>query len=93
VEDQVEADRQFGAFCQAVERLPKQCRKVFTLKQVYGLSQKEIAERLGINEKTVEYHVSRGLLYCRRYLSAVQSGSELPDSPDRTSRGIRGIRQ
>jgi len=72
LEDRVEADRQFEDFCRAVGKLPKQCRKVFTLKQVYGLSQKEIAERLEISEKTVEYHVSQGLLYCRRYLRSMQ---------------------
>ena len=70
IEEQVEVDRQFHDYCAAVERLPVQCRRVFTLRQVYGLTQKEIARCLGISEKTVEYHVSRGLLQCRRSLRA-----------------------
>ena len=77
VEDQVETARQFRKYCSAVEALPTQCRKVFTLKQVYGLSQKEIAGRLDITEKTVEYHVSKGLLHCRRHMQRAQAnGSE-----------------
>ena len=72
IEDRVEVERNLHAYCLAIERLPVQCRRVFTLKQVYGLSQKEIAGRLKISEKTVEYHVSKGLLDCRRYLKRLQ---------------------
>lgn len=68
VEERVEAERQLQAYCLAIEQLPVQCRRVFTLKQVYGLTQKEIATRLAISEKSVEYHVSKGLLHCRQYL-------------------------
>lgn len=73
LEDQVEAERRFVEFCQAVEQLPAKCRRVFTLKQVYGLSQKEIAKQLEISEKTVEYHVSKGLLHCHRYMKRLES--------------------
>jgi RNA polymerase sigma-70 factor (ECF subfamily) len=52
----------FGFLCEAVNELPTQCRKVFILKKVYGLSQREIAEKLGISESTVEKHVAKGLL-------------------------------
>jgi RNA polymerase sigma factor (sigma-70 family) len=38
----------------ALAALPERCREVFTLRRLHGLSQKEIARRLGISEKTVE---------------------------------------
>lgn len=41
--------------------LPERCRRVFELRRVEGLSQREIAERLGVNENVVEYEVARGL--------------------------------
>jgi len=52
----------FGLLCDAINQLPTQCRKVFILKKVYGLSQREIAEKLTISESTVEKHVAKGLL-------------------------------
>ena len=66
VELEHESKERFLGFCQAVRALPVQCRRVFVLKKVYGLSQQEIAERLGISESTVEKHVAKGLLLCVR---------------------------
>jgi len=43
-----------------VERLPPQCRAVFTLRLFQGYSYKEIAQQLGLSRKTVENHVARG---------------------------------
>ena len=62
LEQQYASDEKFLAFCQAVAELPVHCRKVFILKKVYGLSQKEIAAQLDISESTVEKHVAKGLL-------------------------------
>lgn len=39
---------------QLVRALPAVCRRVFTLRKVYGYSGKEIATRLGIPEEAVE---------------------------------------
>ncbi|MEJ0038593.1 MAG: sigma factor-like helix-turn-helix DNA-binding protein [Gammaproteobacteria bacterium] len=39
---------------QLARALPAACRKVFTLRKVYGYSGKEIATRLGIPEEAVE---------------------------------------
>lgn len=64
----LDADRRFRLYCQAVETLPTQCRKVFTLRHVYGFTQKEIASYLKITEKTVEYHVGVGLARVRLYM-------------------------
>ena len=71
----VEADLEFESrerflvFCRAVQRLPLQCRRVFILKKVYGLPQKEIATRLGIAESTVEKQVAKGLLVCAEFMA------------------------
>jgi RNA polymerase sigma-70 factor (ECF subfamily) len=46
----------------AIDHLPARVREVFTLRRVKGLSQKEISERLGIAESTVERHMTRALL-------------------------------
>lgn len=75
-EVRVDAERRFLAFCEAVGGLPEQCRRVFVLKKVYGLSQEEIATRLGIAESTVEKHIARGLQLCFERMGAkpVQAG-------------------
>ena len=57
----------FGALCEAVNELPSQCRRVFVLKKVYGLSQREISKALSISESTVEKHVAKGLLRTMKY--------------------------
>jgi RNA polymerase sigma factor (sigma-70 family) len=65
---QIDADRRFLDFCRAVGSLPEQCRRVFILKKVHGLSQSEIAAQLGIAESTVEKHIAKGLLLCRQQM-------------------------
>jgi RNA polymerase sigma factor (sigma-70 family) len=46
---------------QLIDGLPKQCRRMFVLRKIERLSQKHIAERLGVSENTVETQVGRGL--------------------------------
>jgi len=67
---QLDYNRQFAAFCNAVALLPPQCRQVFVFKKVYGLSNKEIAEKLGVMVGTVDKHLAKGLQMCRNYLHA-----------------------
>ena len=51
-----------------VERLPEKCRQVFVLSRVDGLSQKEIADQLGISKKTIENHMTKALKTLRSEL-------------------------
>ncbi len=44
-----------------VDALPERCREMFVLRKIEGLSQKQIAARLGVSENTVETQVGRGL--------------------------------
>ena len=48
----------------ALAALPEACRHAFLLNRFDGLSQREIALRMGISEKTVERHVLRALGAC-----------------------------
>ena len=45
----------------AFDRLPDRCREVVWLRRVEELSQKDVAMRLGISEKTVEKHIAKGM--------------------------------
>jgi len=45
----------------AFDALPPRVREVIVLRKIDGLSQKEIAARLGLSELTVQVHVVRGL--------------------------------
>lgn len=70
LESQHQSAEEFLVFCRAVAELPLVCRKVFILKKVYGLSQREIARYLGITESTVEKHVAKGLLLAADYMGS-----------------------
>lgn len=48
-----------------IEKLPEQCRKVFTLRRKDNLSNKEIALQLRISENTVEQHMRKALRLLR----------------------------
>jgi RNA polymerase sigma factor (sigma-70 family) len=41
----------------ALDRLPPRVREAFVMRQVDGLSRREIAARMGISEMTVKYHL------------------------------------
>lgn len=41
--------QELAILTQAIQSLPQRCRQIFTLRKVYGLSQKEISERLGVS--------------------------------------------
>jgi RNA polymerase sigma factor (sigma-70 family) len=64
VEAIVSIDQEIDVLAQAVADLPDRCRQVFTLRKVYGFSQKEVAARLNISENTVEQHLSKAIRRC-----------------------------
>ena len=53
----------------AVAALPEKCREVFTLSYLQGFSHREISERLGIAQSTVENHIYLALKALRSKLS------------------------
>lgn len=65
-----ELDQQIN---QIIDALPSRCQEVFKLSRLEHLSHKEIAEKLAISTKTVEYHISNALLFLRSNLGKTLS--------------------
>lgn len=60
--ERVVADRQeLSQVSAAIAALPDRCREVFTMRKLQGLSQRQVADALGIAESTVEKHMVKAL--------------------------------
>lgn len=69
-DDVVDSRERLRLLARAIAVLPPQCAKVFLLRKMQGMSQKEIAVRLNISVRTVENHVALGLSRCRAFMRA-----------------------
>jgi RNA polymerase sigma-70 factor (ECF subfamily) len=69
VPETVARNQELELLTQAIQQLPERCRQVLTLRKIYGLSQREIAARLGISEHTVEAQVGNGVRRCAEFLA------------------------
>jgi RNA polymerase sigma factor (sigma-70 family) len=68
-EQQLSAHEELEELRAAIARLPGQCRAVFVLRKVEGLSQAQTAARLGLAQSTVEKHVARGMRLCAAWMT------------------------
>ena len=60
--EQLVSDRQeLRHVAMLIAQLPPKCREAFLLRKVEGLSQREIAQRMGVSEGTVEKHIAKGV--------------------------------
>ena len=67
--DQAARHQELEILTKAIQSLPDRCRQVLTLRKIYGLSQAEIAARLGIAEHTVEAQIATGMRKCTAFLA------------------------
>jgi RNA polymerase sigma-70 factor (ECF subfamily) len=57
-----------------VDMLPERCRTIFRMRKIDGLSQKEIAMRLGVSISIVENDAVKGLVQIMKALRSPRSG-------------------
>jgi len=70
------AHQQIKLLAKAFECLPAKCREVVWLRRVEEIPQKEVAKMLGVGERTVEKHVSKGARLLAEYLVAGRGMTE-----------------
>lgn len=62
---------------EALDSLPDKCREVIWLRRIDGLSQRQVAIHLGLSEKTVEGHMTKGMKRLTdALLGDIDSGNE-----------------
>ncbi|MDB6127991.1 MAG: polymerase subunit sigma-24 [Verrucomicrobia bacterium] len=72
VAETVARNQEIELMTQAIQALPDRCRQVLTLRNVYGLSHKEIAAQLGMAVGTVEVHMTAGIRKCTAYVAQLR---------------------
>ncbi len=65
VPDSIIAREEYEILATAIQSLPKKCRRIFTLRKIYGMPLRQIASELNISVKTVEAQISIGIKRCR----------------------------
>jgi RNA polymerase sigma factor (sigma-70 family) len=83
----VASRRELSRVRRLIEDLPERCRQIFTLRRIHGLSQKDIAARLGVTENVVETQAARGLRLILRALSEATAQDHLVS--DKTHEPVR----
>ncbi|AMK76010.1 MULTISPECIES: RNA polymerase sigma factor [Methylomonas] len=56
----------------AIASLPRQCRHILLLRKIDELSYAQVAEQLGISEKTVQRQLVKAMLHCHQMLNDPQ---------------------
>lgn len=67
--------RELARVQRLIAALPDRCRRIFEMRKIDGLSQREIARRMGVPETIVENDIKRGL---RLLLKALADGEGAP---------------
>ena len=70
VAESLDREQELRLLAQAMETLPARCRHVLVLQKIQQLSYREIAERLGITESTVNAQLAKGVLRLRDFMRA-----------------------
>ena len=66
----VSKQQEIELLTQAIQSLPERCRQIFTLRTAYGLTQKQIAAKLGVSESTVEKQTAFGIRLCAEFFAS-----------------------
>jgi RNA polymerase sigma-70 factor (ECF subfamily) len=82
--------RELARVMELIAALPERCRRVVELRKIHGVSQREIAARLGVTEGVVENEANRGL---RLVLAALADTDAAPNRTAKNSNGHERLRQ
>ena len=76
IPETVARNQELSILNEAIASLPEKCREIFSMRRIHGLSQMEIAERLGISRNTVSAQLTIGLRKCTEYFDQLREEKE-----------------
>lgn len=85
---QAVSDQDFALLCEAIRELPRQSRRAFVLKKVYGYSLKEIMVEMNLGQPTIETHIVNATKKCVQYMRERNSQNIL-EKDSKSSRNDR----
>jgi RNA polymerase sigma-70 factor (ECF subfamily) len=68
IPETVARNQELALLTEAIQTLPERCRQIFTLRTVYGMTQRDIGAKLGISDRTVAAQLSIGVAKCTDYM-------------------------
>ena len=68
IPETVARNQELALLTEAIQTLPARCRQIFTLRTVYGLTQRAIGEKLGISDRTVAAQLAIGVNKCTEFM-------------------------
>lgn len=74
IENDLDAQRKLGVFCESIASLPEQTRKILVMRKVYGFSIKEISSRLNMPTSTINYNIAKGMVFCDNAIESYEAG-------------------
>lgn len=75
IENDIDAQRKLGIFCESIASLPEQSRKILVMRKVYGYSIKEISKRLNMPTSTINYNIAKGMICCDDAMESYEAGN------------------
>lgn len=84
--ERLESRDEQSVVLRALSRLPDDQREALVLKSVEGVSQREIARRLGVPETTIESRLARARRRLREELAGMLGGVRSHEGPERNER-------
>jgi RNA polymerase sigma-70 factor (ECF subfamily) len=71
-ESEVEASQMADCLRMTLARIPERWRLALILQYSYGLTYRQIGERLGVSTNMVKKYLGQGLAHCRRYMAQLE---------------------
>ena len=80
-----EARQELERVHRAIATLPERCREIFRLRKIEGLSQRDIATKIGVSENVVEGDVAKGLRLVSAAMRRERMTEEVLSESDRST--------
>lgn len=74
IPEAIARNQELETLTEAIQSLPDRCRQIFTLRKVYGMSQPDIAKKLGVSAHTVSAQLTIGLHKCTEFMQRRYKG-------------------